>query len=376
VAQLAIPRRRRFAPAKFLKRFRNRSLRYRRYPVSRVLAWLQTKKQLRELPDQAFAFPNRLYIDIINSCNSNCQLCPTGVGYKHALGRMSLEQFKSIIDQTKRKVWFVGLHSWGEPTLHPDLVEMVRYCTSQGVLTNVSSNIHTYSEEVYAGLFKARLSNLSMSLHGLSQETYEAYRPGMKYEPNRANMERISKLRDRLGAHGTALDMVFAVTRFNEHEVPLLKDFCGRYGIDSLTLYKASYNARFLLKDMNLRDVSLDPQQLRDRVRKHLDKWMAKDPQYVMPRYLDIYENPELLLSTEVTEDCRDPWNLMYITYNGDVSPCCGSYDYGKDALGNVFRDGIFDVWNNRKYQDSRRHLKKEPCGQDTLCASCPGALY
>jgi radical SAM protein with 4Fe4S-binding SPASM domain len=376
VAQLVIPRRRRFTWGRFLSRLRKRSLRYRKYPLSRFWGRVQKRIQLKQLPDRAFAFPNRLYIDIINSCNSNCQLCPTGVGYKHELGRMSFDQFKSIIDQTKRKVWFVGLHSWGEPTLHPDIVRMVDYCTSQGVGTNVSSNIHNYNEEVYAGLFEARLSNLSMSLHGLSQETYAAYRPGMKYEVNQRNLERISRLRHDLKAYGTVLDMVFAVTRLNEHEVPLLKDFCAQYDLDSLTLYRASYNVRFLLKDMNLGDVVLGKEELTKRVRGHLDKWMAKDPQYVMPRYFQIYENPELLLSNEVVEDCRDPWNLMYITYNGDVTPCCGSYDYKKDSLGNVFREDIFDVWNNRKYQDSRRHLTKKPCGQDTLCASCPGALY
>jgi len=376
MAELAIIPKRGLSIRKIGARLQTKILRFRAHALSRLSAYALAKAQEKLRPDRAFTFAGRLYIDVVNSCNSNCQLCPTGVGYAHPLGMMTFDSFTTLIDRVEPKIWFVGLHSWGEPTLHPDLVKMVEYCSSKGIMTSISSNVHIYKEEVYEGLFRARLSHLSMSLHGLSQESYEAYRPGMKFEPNRRNLQEITELRDRLGAYTTSLDMVFAVTAFNEHEVPFLDAFAKTYNLDSLVVYRASYNARFLLKDLDLNDLHLQRHELEKRVREHLDKWMAKDSKYVMPRYYEMYENPELLLSNEVTDDCRDPWNVMYINYKGDVSPCCGSYDYGKDTLGNVFEEDPFEIWNNRKYVDSRRHLKGKSCGKDNLCATCPGALY
>lgn len=376
MAELAIVPAPRLSFKKLRGRLHKKTLRFRSHAMSRMAAYAMQKVQAELRPEIAFTFPGRLYLDVVNSCNSNCQLCPTGVGYAHPLGMMSFARFKELIDRVEHKVWFVGLHSWGEPTLHPDIVKMVDYCSSKAIMTSMSSNIHVYNEDVYAGLFNAGLSHLSMSMHGLSQESYEAYRPGMRYEPNRANLQSISKLRDRLEAYGTSLDMVFAVTAFNEHEVPLLDDFANSENLDSVVVYRASYNVRFVLKDLDMNDVHLQRHELEKRVRAHLDKWMAKDSKYVMKRYYEIYERPEMLLSNEVTDDCRDPWTVMYINYRGDVSPCCGSYDYGNDTLGNVFEENPFEIWNNRKYVDSRRHLTGKSCGTDNLCASCPGALY
>jgi MoaA/NifB/PqqE/SkfB family radical SAM enzyme len=351
-------------------------MRFRSHALSRLKTLALAKLQRRLRPDRAYTFPGRLYLDVVNSCNSNCQLCPTGIGYAHPLGVMPFDAFRSFVDRVAPQVWFIGLHSWGEPTLHPDIVRMVEYCSSKAIMTSLSSNIHVYNQEVYEGLFEAGLSHLSMSLHGLSQESYEAYRPGMRFEPNRHNVQQISELRERLGAYGTSLDMVFAITAFNEHEVPLLEEFCNKYGLDSFVAYRASYNVRFLVKDVDMNDLHLQRHELEKRVRAHLDKWMAKDSRFVMPRYYQIYKDPQSMLSNKLTDDCRDPWTVMYVNYRGDVSPCCGSYDYEADSLGNVFADDVLEIWNGRKYVDSRRRLTGKSHGTDNLCASCPGALY
>ena len=74
------------------------------------------------------AYPDRLYIEITNVCNLDCVMCPTGL---HVLdrskGHMRWELFTKVIDEMAPHVKTTTLHIWGEPLLHPKLVDMVRH---------------------------------------------------------------------------------------------------------------------------------------------------------------------------------------------------------------------------------------------------------
>ncbi len=238
------------------------------------------------------------------------------------------------------------------------------------------TNIHNYDESVYQGLFMAGLRNLTLSLHGLSQESYEAYRPGHDYKRNLTNLIKITKLREKMKAFNTGINLAFAVTSFNEHEVPLLDEFCRSHNIGSLTKYSASLNLRFLVKDKNLNDLNLTNEELSNIVRNHIDKWQAKNPEYMRPIHKVLYKHPELLISNKLLQKCLDPWKAIYINWEGEVTPCCGSYDYKHDSLGNVFETDIFKIWNNEKYMNSRLHLKNKLGNSNTLCSKCLGDSY
>ena len=349
---------------------------FRRYAFSRFINLVALEVQKMVRPSKAFAFPRSLHIDIGNICNSNCQLCPTGLNYKHSLGYMSFDKFKQIIDRIKRKVFIVGLHCWGEPMLHNDIVKMVNYCKQSSIKAVTSTNLHKYDEVVYRGLFDAGLRELIVSLHGISQSSYDAYRPGFDFEKTLANLNKVVRLKEEMGAFNTEIKVGFAISKFNEHEVPLLDEFCISHNIDKLAIYPASLNLRFLLKDKDLNDLDVKKEERINIIRNHMDKWQAKNPAYVRPIHRTIYEDPEILVSNKLIQKCWDPWYVIYINWEGNITPCCGSYDYNKDSLGNVFETDIFKIWNNENYINSRLHLKNKPCKDNILCAKCIGGSY
>jgi MoaA/NifB/PqqE/SkfB family radical SAM enzyme len=343
----------------------------KKYTFSRCLNLLALEVQKRVKPIKAFAFPRSVHIDITNICNSNCQLCPTGLKRRHRLGHMNFGEFRQIIDKIKHKIISVGLYVWGEPLLHKDIVKMVNYCTQCSVKTSISTNLNYYDEEVYKELFKAGLGKITCSLHGISQSSYEAYRPGYDYKKNIKNLNKITKLRKKMKAFNTEINLGFAVTAFNEHEVPLLDEFCISHNIDALRIIPASLNLRFLLKGKKLND-----EESFNIIRTHVDKWQAKNPTYARPLYNKFYANPELLTANKLLQHCLDPWQTICINWEGEVTPCCGSYDYDRDTLGNVFETDIYKLWNNEKYINSRLRLKNKSFNENTLCSKCIGGGY
>lgn len=354
----------------------NKLMTLKAYPFSRFYNYLSFRLQKRIKPTRTFAFPVKVNIDVTSVCDSNCQLCPTGLRYKHSHGYMSFEKFKQIIDTVKNKVYIVSLHSWGEPVLHKEIVKMVEYCSKYYMRTIISSNLHKYNESIYEGLFKAGLSELTLSLHGISQESYAAYRPGFDYKKNLNNLEKVVNLREKLKAQKTQIVLSFVVTAFNEHELKFIDEFCASNRIDAAIIYAASLNLRFLLKDENLNDLNLADDEKKGIIRNHINKWQARNPQFQREMHKKLYDDPMLLVSSKLLQHCMDPWQTIYINWEGVVSPCCGSYDYNKDSFGNVFKEDIYQLWNNEKYLNSRLRLKKKSHHLDTMCTTCIGGQY
>ena len=357
----------------FFEKLKNCSskISYNRYIYTRFLNLFLLEAQIRLKPIKAFAFPRSVNIDITNVCNANCQLCPTGLKRRHRLGYMKYEDFIKIIDTIKHKVFSVGLYVWGEPLLHKHIVRMVEYCKKCSIKTIISTNLIEYDDGKYEELFKAEIGKIIVSLHGISQSSYEAYRPGFDYEKVLTNLEKLVKLRKNMKAFNTEINLAFAVTASNEQEVPFLYRFCVDNNFDTLDIIPASLNLRFLKRNKELNN-----QEWINNVRTHFNKWEPKNRTYTRPLHKTLYATPKLLTSNKLLQQCLDPWQTICINWKGDITPCCGSYDYYEDSLGNVFETDIIKIWNNDKYVNSRLRLKNKSHDKNTLCSKCIGGAY
>ena len=72
------------------------------------------------------------------------------------------------------------------------------------------------------------------------------------------------------------------------------------------------------------------------------------------------------------TTSCYWPWYGMYVTCEGDVTPCSEISDpewLGDLKLGNVFETPVMEIWNGAAYQEFRRRLaSSDPV---TFCSRC-----
>ena len=81
----------------------------------------------------------------------------------------------------------------------------------------------------------------------------------------------------------------------------------------------------------------------------------------------DISENKKKIISNEV--QCSLPWEMMTITWDGDVVPCC--FDYNKDyILGNLKKESLHEIWNGDKMQSLRLEFINNMV-ENNLCRKC-----
>lgn len=97
---------------------------------------------------------------LLPTCNCECVMCDM---WKQPKMRISLETARNSLDFLAEQGFVATYFTGGEPTLHPDLVEIVRYANRLGFFTSMTTN-GTSAPKVIAALKEAGLNMLSVSL--------------------------------------------------------------------------------------------------------------------------------------------------------------------------------------------------------------------
>lgn len=79
----------------------------------------------------------KIYIEITNSCNLNCDFC---IKNKRKINFMSKQNFSFILDKIKPYTNYVYLHVLGEPLLHPKINDFIETANSKGFFINLTTN--------------------------------------------------------------------------------------------------------------------------------------------------------------------------------------------------------------------------------------------
>ncbi len=124
------------------------------------------------------------YIQVTRDCNLNCIICsnpPTGC-------RLEFDQAKKEVEAlVKRKCDGVIL-TGGEPTLYPQLPDLIRYCLAQGVFPRIITNGQKIADMEYLKLLKdAGLRHLHLSVYSCRPEIQEKI---TKHKGSFDNLER------------------------------------------------------------------------------------------------------------------------------------------------------------------------------------------
>ncbi len=268
--------------------------------------------------------PIRLWIEPTNNCNLRCVMCLAEKISPAERGYMDFGLFKKIIDEARGYVYDVYLHHRGEPLLHPQFSDMVRYARAAGLRVKFHTNATLLDRERTEQILDARPELISFSFDGFTKEVYERIRVNARFDKT---IENISGFL----AEKKKRDLRYPYTVLEEIEFPdesdnpeARKEFADRFrtlGLDEL-VFKKLYNwAGDLETDDNL-----------DRSR---------------------------------AGPCTFLWYSSVILWDGTVTPCPQDF-FGRLKMGSVSERGLSRIWNDAPYQNLRGRMADldgfEPC--------------
>ena len=303
--------------------------------------------------------PFRMDLALTYSCNNRCVHCYSSSPSERAeLPTRSWRRvLRRLADLGVPNVVFTG----GEPTLRPDLADLVREAERLGLVCGLVTNGRRLADRSLAeSLVSAGLDYAQVTLESHRPEVHERITqvPG-SWEETVAGIRNLADL-------GIYVDVNATLSTLNLGDVRELASLAADLGADAVSLNRLIYSGRGL----EVREwFEPSPEETARAVEEMMDEAAELDLEfrwYGVTRYCEM--NP--LESNAGLKFCSACTITMAIEPDGTVIPCQSYYH----PLGNMLRDDWGSIWGHPLCEEIRkRRYAGEACGSCPLFSSCGG---
>ncbi len=306
----------------------------RLFNLIRVLyAYYTNEKDVKGLPFL-------IKVEATNVCDLGCALCPRDE-IDYGYGKMDMGKFREIIDCVAPTAYFVFFHLWGESTFHKRLGEMVKYAKEHRLATYLSVNFNHGTTDMIHQLVDSGLDYLSVSVDGLTQETYEKFRVKGQLDNVVANIRETIRYRNEQKKAFPKVTLQFIAFKHNEHELEDVRRFAKELGVDKLDV-KGAY--------LEARDTSEDER----------NEFVPEDS--TLQR--KVYSR-----GTKKRSKCFWLYGTTTITWNGLIKPCC--VRVFNDSYGSFSSETFKQVWQKGKVDQLRCNIRDDVNITEDNCKDC-----
>lgn len=278
-------------------------------------------------------------------CDYRCPVCETGAGMLgRPQGLMSLEDFQLIIHKIHHHTASLLFYFMGEPFLNPAAYEMIRYAKRHNIYVTSCTNGQRLDPDK---LIWSGIDEISFQIGGTSPETHGVYRVRGDLVAVLENARAAVAAKRRHGAK-TKIGLGLIVMRHNEHQIEEFRQVVSDMGVDEALLIHPC---------------------VRDYQQGLL--YLTANEKYWLYDKAAFEQEGALRLKAPRPNRCWWIWHSLVITWDGGVVPCCRD-PMGKYVMGNILKEDLSQIWNNRRFRAFRRAVLTHQKAVD-ICQLCPG---
>ena len=186
--------------------------------------------------------PRRLYVECTAACNISCDqaICApeTGITRTRQAGMLDFEVFRRVIDETGASLVRVDFFNYGEAFLHKRAVEMCEYIKTRfpHIYLYTSTNGMALTEASARRLVHSGIDEVTFSIDGATQATYERYRHRGRLDVALANLRAMADEKRRASRDVPFLNWRYILFRWNDstEEMDLARSLAEDAGVDRL----------------------------------------------------------------------------------------------------------------------------------------------
>lgn len=333
----------------------------------------------------------RVHVEPTTGCNLSCRTCVRNA-WDEPTGFMSMATYRRLMDGLRAipSVQNVTFWGFGEPLLHPDIVEMVALAKGLGARTEIITNGVLLSEAKARGLIEAGLDSIVVSVDGVSAEGYADIRAGPGLRQVLDNIARLQALRVQQPQENPELGLEFVAMRRNVRELPEVLRLALAVGATRVIV------SNVLPYSEELKDEVLYGRFAGSGYRTFRSEW---NPELILPRMDLVAGAPEALalvfnhLLGAVTPRWRPEGAAGYcrfvgegsiaVGWDGRVSPCVPllhsyrCFVMGREkhiqgyTVGNVANEDIEAIRRREEYAQFRERVTRWTFAACTDCGGC-----
>ena len=332
---------------------------------------------IRPVGDDALApATNSLFFELTNKCNFHCTFCPSD-DQKRSLGSMDLELVKQLYEEASDKnlASVVNLHLMGEPTLHPELIEILKFGASKNIKTDLVTNISTLVDKNIPKILDALYGTITASHMTPTEETYHFRgKVGLSWEKYISNLRLLVREYIQRLADGVSIKNDITI------RVMVSQDTAA-----NVNIIGTSNEAGVILKEWNdfvaevEQELGMAPFERKDHNADNLVRGNKyKSTSYHLQQGIKLtFWRAFTFANTRVSDDfdlkapgrtsyCPKPFSDVGVLWNGDVTLCGLDHD-GQLKVGNVLDSSIEAVIQS----DAAQKLRAAMLGDYPLPSIC-----
>jgi MoaA/NifB/PqqE/SkfB family radical SAM enzyme len=318
-------------------------------------------------------------IELTTRCPLRCRMCAREEEAPWQNREMALDDFKRILPYLT-DVETVVLEGWGESLLHRDLAQCIRLVKERGAQVGFVTSGFGLTQDRVQEILQAGVDFVGFSVSGICPETHDAIRVNSHLPDLMATIRLFHEEKKRLGLVRPQMHIIYLMVRDNIREVPRVPALAKEAGIAEVVLTNLCHTINQWQEEQRV--------FLREEAATEYEGLIGQAE--INARRLNIRLKRPSLSAVDVPVCAENPLRNLYISAEGDVSPCvylhpplpspfkrifCGrEYRVEKVSFGNIFRDPFPAIWCCGGYDDFRgRFSKRNKAYQDLYLSLLDG---
>ena len=284
---------------------------------------------------------SKLTIELSTYCNLACAGCPRTIGISKKEWEnthMQPETFKAVVNNIP-PTNMVTLHGIGEPTFHPEFTELVKLAKNSGKFKRIkiTTNALLHPPQYYLNAFEAGLDSIWVSVDSLEVDLASELRKNTdakKLKSNLADMVKLGinpEISMTIGSKNyrhinSTLLSLFSIGVKTIH-MQIFQDYGDPSGIMSQSMLHETWQRLKRFKYFNQMNIGL-PKEI-----KHLQSAEIK---------------PSI---NSAAATCSAPWDRPAINVNGELTPCCTTFDGSLWGNQTLATNSFDEIWMSNSVQ-------------------------
>ncbi|HEY7234695.1 MAG TPA: radical SAM protein [Gemmatimonadaceae bacterium] len=299
--------------------------------------------------------PLQADIEIIATCNFKCVHCYIAPCAERE-DVMSLEQATIVFDKLQAAGTQMVLLTGGEVFTHKQFKEIYLSAKRHGFEVYINTNAYLIGERWANFLAEWPPKGLSISLYGMSPESYERLTGIPK------SYERVMRAIDLLLERGLIFDLKCPAMTITAEELPAMQAFARAKGIRFRTDYSIIPQEK---GDAGPLQLQLPPHEVM-ALERRIDPELKSFRGYAALRVDGS--------TTDAVYKCGAGRTSLHINVHGGVSTCSTS----RKVVGNLFAESFDDIWATLGGKVAMKYPAGHPCAScqfSRICAGCPATV-
>lgn len=178
-----------------------------------------------------------VFLDPVLACNLRCRMCYFSDEEKRKTmkGIFLQEDLSKLSDALFHRALKLQIGCGAEPSVFKHNEELIRLGKAKGVpYISMTTNANLFSEKDWWQLAEAGLDEVTLSVHGVTKESYEYFMQGASFEKFREAMRILTAVKDKFPSFKVRLN--YTVNKDNLEELSRFFEVFGVYRFDILQI--------------------------------------------------------------------------------------------------------------------------------------------